>query len=203
MKRASQTSMDKQDTTSARMRRVITRGVVTTTALAAVAGAAAPGIAVARPAEAVAAASAIGTDEKQRVEAAAVVGLDATWDVLQRSDLDFIQELWRKAREGGEKYEAVRMAAEEAMLNPDAEAHVRFIADGIHEAYATDRKREQEREAASRADRLAKSQALIAVGIPMRPRAAGAERRQLRTRRHEAPGRRSGGQGAGGGRARR
>lgn len=169
MKRASQTSMDKQDITSARMRRVITRGIVTTTALAAVVGVAAPGVAIARPGEAVAAAAAIGTDEKQRVEAAAVVGLDATWDVLQRSDLDFIQELWRKAREGGEKYEAVRMAAEEAMLSPDAEAHVRFITGGIHEAYATDRKREQEREAAARGDRLAKSQALIAVGIPGSP----------------------------------
>ncbi|MBD0742219.1 AbfB domain-containing protein [Streptomyces sp. CBMA152] len=161
--------MDKRDITSARMRRVITRGVVTTTALAAVVGVAAPGIAAATPGDTVAAASAVGTDEKQRVGAASVVGLDATWDVLQRSDLDFIQELWRKAREGGEKYEAVRMAAEEAMLSSDAADHVRFIVTGIHEAYATDTKREQEREAAARAERLAKSQALIAVGIPNSP----------------------------------
>ncbi|MFD9796609.1 AbfB domain-containing protein [Streptomyces sp. NPDC059070] len=161
--------MDKQDITPARMRRAITRGVVTTTALAAVAGVAAPGVAHARPAQAVAAAAAIGTDEKQRVEAAAVVGLDATWDVLQRNDVDFIQELWRKAREGGERYEAVRLAAEEAMLAADAEVHVRFITTGIHEAYAVDKKREQEREAAARADRLAKAQALIVVGIPSSP----------------------------------
>ncbi|MGW1871478.1 AbfB domain-containing protein [Streptomyces mauvecolor] len=161
--------MDKRATTSARVRRVVTRGVVTTTALAAVVGVAAPGIASAAPGGAAVAATAIGTDEQQRVSAASVVGLDATWDVLQRSDLDFLQELWRKAREGGEKYEAVRMAAEEAMLSSNPEDHVRFIVTGIHEAYETDKKREQEREAAARAERLAKSQALIAVGIPNSP----------------------------------
>ncbi|MGW8329877.1 AbfB domain-containing protein [Streptomyces sp. NPDC055897] len=161
--------MDNRATTSARVRRGITRVAVTTIALAAVVGVAAPGIAVAAPGGAAVAATAIGTDEKQRVSAASVVGLDSTWDVLQRSDLDFLQELWRKAREGGEKYEAVRMAAEEAMLSSNADDHVRFIVTGIHEAYETDKKREQEREAAARAERLAKSQALIAVGIPNSP----------------------------------
>ncbi len=161
--------MDNKDTTSARLRRVIARGAVATTALAAVVGVAAPGVAVAAPGDAAVASTAIGTDEKQRVSAASVVGLDATWDVLQRSDLDFLQELWRKAREGGEKYESVRMAAEEAMLSSNADDHVRFIVSGIHEAYESDKKREQQREAAARAERLAKSQALIAVGIPSSP----------------------------------
>ncbi|MGW2481478.1 AbfB domain-containing protein [Streptomyces sp. NPDC001571] len=161
--------MDNRDTTAARVRRVIARGAVATTVLAAAVGVAAPGIAVAAPGDAAVASAAIATDEKQRVSAASVVGLDATWDVLQRSDSDFLQELWRKAREGGEKYEAVRMAAEEAMLSSNANDHVRFIVTGIHEAYETDKKREQAREAATRAERLAKSQALIAVGIPNSP----------------------------------
>ncbi|MGW5531988.1 AbfB domain-containing protein [Streptomyces xanthochromogenes] len=161
--------MDNKATTAARVRRVITRGAVATTALAAVVGVAAPGTAAAAPGAVAAAATSIGTDEKQRVSAASVVGLDATWDVLQRSDLDFVQELWRKAREGGERYEVVRMAAEEAMLSSNPEDHVRFIVTGIHEAYENDKKREQEREAAARAERFAKSQALIAVGIPNSP----------------------------------
>ncbi|WP_331446745.1 AbfB domain-containing protein [Streptomyces xanthochromogenes] len=161
--------MDNRDITPARVRGILARGVVATTALAAVVGVVAPTTALAAPSNSAAAASTIGTDESQRVSAAAVVGLDATWDVLQRSDLDFLQELWRKAREGGERYEAVRMAAEEAMLSAAPEDHVRFIVTGIHEAYETDKKREQEREAAARAQRLAKSQALIAVGIPSSP----------------------------------
>ncbi|MEU3503849.1 GntR family transcriptional regulator, partial [Streptomyces hundungensis] len=44
--------MDNKDTTSARLRRVIARGAVATTALAAVVGVAAPGVAVAAPGDA-------------------------------------------------------------------------------------------------------------------------------------------------------
>ncbi|MEV0265732.1 AbfB domain-containing protein [Streptomyces sp. NPDC050617] len=111
----------------------------------------------------------IGTSDEQRVDAASVVHLDPSPDVLLLSDRDFIFALWEKARDAGERLEAVRIAAEEAMGSTSADDHVRFIATGIHEAYAVDKQREQDRADAERAARQAKAQALIAVGIPVTP----------------------------------
>ncbi|GAA2721277.1 MULTISPECIES: AbfB domain-containing protein [Streptomyces] len=161
--------MDFRHTTSARLRRILTHGLVTTTALAAVTAVAAPQAALAAPADAVSSAAGIGTTDTQRVDAAAVVRLDPTPDVLLLSDEDFIHALWQKARDAGESLEAVRLAAEEAMVSSSAEDQVRFITTGIHEAYAVDKQREKDRADADRAARLAKSQALIAVGIPSTP----------------------------------
>ncbi|MGW2563611.1 AbfB domain-containing protein [Streptomyces sp. NPDC001514] len=142
---------------------------MTATALASVSGMAAPLIAVAAPSGAVAAAAGIGTTDKQRVDAAAVVRLDPSPDVLLLSDHDFIHALWQKARDGGETFDSVRLAAEAAMMSEVAEDHVQFIVTGIHEAYAVDKQREKDKADAARAARLAKSQALIAVGIPNSP----------------------------------
>ncbi|WP_328966583.1 AbfB domain-containing protein [Streptomyces sp. NBC_00239] len=128
-----------------------------------------PLVAVAAPAGAVAAASGIGTDDRQRVDAAAVVRLDPSPDVLLLSDHDFIHALWQKARDGGEAFEAVRLAAEAAMSSELAADHVQFIVTGIHEAYAVDKQREKDKADAARAARLAKSQALITIGIPSSP----------------------------------
>ncbi len=124
---------------------------------------------MAGPSQAVAEADGIGTTEAQRVDAAAVVHLDPTPDVLLLSDYDFIHALWQKARDGGEKLEAVRTAAEQAMASTSADAHVLFITTGIHQAYEIDKQREKDRADADRAARLAKSQALMAVGIPNNP----------------------------------
>ncbi|MEU9417893.1 AbfB domain-containing protein [Streptomyces sp. NPDC048272] len=161
--------MKKSHSNSARMRRALTHGLVTATALASVTGMAAPLAAVAAPSGAVAAAAGIGTTEKQRVDAAAVVRLDPSPDVLLLSDHDFIHALWQKARDGGENFESVRLAAEAAMTSEPAEDHVQFITTGIHAAYAVDKQREKDKADAARAIRLAKSQALIAVGIPNSP----------------------------------
>ncbi|MGA5554652.1 hypothetical protein ACPCSA_09305, partial [Streptomyces lavendulocolor] len=64
---------------SARVRRAVTRGFVTATALASVTAVAAPHAAVAAPP---AAAAGIGTTDTQRVDAAAVVRLDPSPEVL-------------------------------------------------------------------------------------------------------------------------
>lgn len=156
------------------MRRLATRGLVTATALAAVTGAAAP-TAIAETAPDVgtsnvtARAAGIGTTDVQRVEAAAVVRLDPTADVLLLSDYDFIHALWQKASDAGEKLDAVRTAAEQVMADTVAENHVRFIVSGVHEAYRFDQQRERDKAEAERAARLAKSQVLLAIGIPSTP----------------------------------
>ncbi|MFZ4265814.1 AbfB domain-containing protein [Streptomyces arboris] len=157
--------------TSARMRTALTRSIVTATALAAVTGALAPGTAAAAPSapDVAARAAGIGTNDTQRVEAAAVVRLDPAPDVLLLSDYDFVHALWQKARDAGEPLETVRTAAEEAMASTLAEDHVAFIATGVHEAYRLDQQRERDRAEAERAAKLAKSQALLAVGIPSTP----------------------------------
>ncbi|MEU1312274.1 AbfB domain-containing protein [Streptomyces cinnamoneus] len=139
------------------------------TALAAVTGVVAPASAIAEPANAAAQAGGIGTEVQQRVDAAAVVGLDPTAQVLLLSDYDFIHALWQKARDAGESQAAVRTAAEEAMLSTKAEDHVRFITTGIYTARDLDRQREKDKADAERAAKLAKSQALLAVGIPSSP----------------------------------
>ncbi|MEU3822201.1 AbfB domain-containing protein [Streptomyces sp. NPDC030392] len=159
----------KTSTTNSRVRRAVTRGLVTATALASVTAVAAPQAAVATPPAAPAAAAGIGTTDTQRVDAAAVVRLDPSPDVLLLSDHDFIHALWQKARDGGESFDAVRQAAEAAMMSETGDDHVRFIVTGIHEAYAVDKQREKDKADAARAARLAKSQALIAIGIPNSP----------------------------------
>ncbi|MGA5168065.1 hypothetical protein, partial [Streptomyces lavendulocolor] len=142
---------------------------MTATALASVTAVAAPHAAVAAPPAAPAAAAGIGTTDTQRVDAAAVVRLDPSPEVLLLSDHDFIHALWQKARDGGETFDAVRQAAEAAMMSETAEDHVAFIVTGIHDAYAVDKQREKDKADAARAARLAKSQALIAIGIPNSP----------------------------------
>ncbi|MER7109840.1 AbfB domain-containing protein [Streptomyces sp. NPDC000229] len=154
---------------SARVRRAVTRGLVTATALASVTAVAAPQAAIAAPPAAPAAAAGIGTTDTQRVDAAAVVRLDPSPEVLLLSDHDFIHALWQKARDGGETFDAVRQAAEAAMMSESADDHVQFIVTGIHEAYAVDKQREKDKADTARAARLAKSQALIAIGIPNSP----------------------------------
>ncbi|GAA0362988.1 AbfB domain-containing protein [Streptomyces blastmyceticus] len=161
--------MRKRRFTSANMRQIVTQGIVATTALAAVTGVVAPGTAVAVPSSKVAEAGSIGTNDEQRVAAAAVVRLDPKPDVLLLSDYDFIHALWQKARDAGEELGAVRTAAEEAMASIKAEDHVRFITTGIHQAYKLDQQREKDKADVERAARLAKSQALLAVGIPSNP----------------------------------
>ncbi|WP_336319845.1 AbfB domain-containing protein [Streptomyces lavendofoliae] len=161
--------MKNSNPNSARVRRAVTRGLVTVTAVASVAAVAAPQAAIAAPPAAPAAAAGIGTTDTQRVDAAAVVRLDPSPDVLLLSDHDFIHALWQKARDGGETFDAVRQAAEAAMSSESADDHVQFIVTGIHEAYAVDKQREKDQADAARAARLAKSQALIAVGIPNSP----------------------------------
>ncbi|MFJ8848331.1 AbfB domain-containing protein [Streptomyces cyaneofuscatus] len=139
--------------------------------MAAVTGVLAPGSAVAESVttDAVAGVASIGTTDTQRVEAAAVVRLDPTADVLLLSDYDFIHALWRNASDAGEKQDSVRIAAEQAMASTLAEDHVQFIVTGIHQANKADQEREREKAEAERAARLAKSQALLAIGIPSIP----------------------------------
>ncbi|GLF94984.1 AbfB domain-containing protein [Streptomyces yaizuensis] len=153
---------------SAHVRRALTHGIVATTALAAL-GVAVPVTAVAEPSNAVALAGTIGTTDVQRVDAAAVVRLDPTPDVLLLSDDDFIHALWQKARDAGERLDSVRTAAEDAMASTVADDHVHFITTGIHQAYELDKQRERDRDEADRAARQAKSQALLAIGIPSTP----------------------------------
>ncbi|WP_241833404.1 AbfB domain-containing protein [Streptomyces caatingaensis] len=142
---------------------------MTTTTLAAVTGVVAQEAALAAPRGAVAPADAIGTDGEQRIAAAAVIDFFPSSANLQLSDYDFVRLLWQKAGESGEKWTAVRTAAEAAMASSSAEDHVRFIVTGIAEAGKTDRKRQDDQAEADRAARLAKSQALLAVGIPSTP----------------------------------
>ncbi|MFB6902668.1 AbfB domain-containing protein [Streptomyces bacillaris] len=165
--------MNTGNNSSARVRTTLARGIVTATALAAVTGVLAPGTAAAAPSpstpDTAARAAGIGTTDTQRVDAAAVVRLDPAPDVLLLSDYDFVHALWQKARDAGEPLEAVRTAAEEAMASTLAEDHVAFIVTGVHEAYRLDQQRERDRAEAERAAKLAKSQALLAVGIPSTP----------------------------------
>ncbi|MFF8503775.1 AbfB domain-containing protein [Streptomyces anulatus] len=162
--------MKKRSVPSARMRRTVTRGIVTTTALAVALGVAGPGaVAVGATAEASTRAAGIGTTDTQRVNAAAVVRLDPTADVLLLSDYDFIHALWQKARDAGELLDSVRVAAEQAMFSSASADHVTFIVTGIHDAYRLDQQRERDKAEAERAARLAKTQALQVVGIPSTP----------------------------------
>ncbi|WP_167538509.1 AbfB domain-containing protein [Streptomyces albofaciens] len=156
-------------TGSARARRLVTHGIVTATALAAVTGIAAPAGAFAAPASAVSAADVIRTSEKDRVDAAYKLGFEVTSEQLGMSDRDFIIVLWEHAKDAGDKLSAVRQAAEEAIASTSADDHVRFITTGVGEAREVDRKREEEQAAADRMARTLKSQALIAVGIPNSP----------------------------------
>ncbi|MFH8346532.1 AbfB domain-containing protein [Streptomyces sp. NPDC018045] len=166
--------MHKSDTSltragSARARRLVTHGIITATALAAVTGLAAPAGAFAAPSGAVRAADVIRTSEKERVNAGYKLGFEVTTEQLGMSDRDFIIVLWEKAKDAGEKLSAVRQAAEEAMASTSADDHAYFITTGIGQAREVDRKREEERAAADRMARTIKSQALIAVGIPNSP----------------------------------
>ncbi|WP_098011620.1 AbfB domain-containing protein [Streptomyces sp. sk226] len=162
--------MKKSSVPPARVRRTVTRGIVITTALAATLGATAPGVLAAGPAaEASTRAAGIGTTDTQRVNAAAVVRLDPTADVLLLSDYDFIHALWQKARDAGELLDSVRVAAEQAMFSSAPADHVAFIVTGIHDAYRLDQQRERDKAEAERAARLAKTQALQVVGIPSTP----------------------------------
>ncbi|MCF3170059.1 AbfB domain-containing protein [Streptomyces violaceoruber] len=162
--------MKKSSVPPARVRRTVTRGVVITTALAATLGAAVPGVLAAGPtAEASTRAAGIGTTDTQRVNAAAVVRLDPTADVLLLSDYDFIHALWQKARDAGELLDSVRVAAEQAMFSSAPADHVAFIVTGVHDAYRLDQQRERDKAEAERAARLAKTQALQVVGIPSTP----------------------------------
>ncbi len=103
------------------------------------------------------------------MNAAAVVRLDPTADVLLLSDYDFIHALWQKARDAGELLDSVRVAAEQAMFSSAPADHVAFIVTGIHDAYRLDQQRERDKAEAERAARLAKTQALQVVGIPSTP----------------------------------
>ncbi|MFF8828644.1 AbfB domain-containing protein [Streptomyces sp. NPDC015131] len=169
--------MHAHHTTPARIRTLVTRGLVTATALAAVTGVTAP-MAVADqtpaspgagPADRAARAAGIGTTDVERVEAAAVVRLDPTPEVLLLSDYDFIHALWQKADAAGEKLDSVRTAAEQAMASTAPDDHVRFIVTGVHQAYALDQQRERDKAEAARAAREARSQVLLAIGIPTTP----------------------------------
>ncbi|MEV6399100.1 AbfB domain-containing protein [Streptomyces sp. NPDC051907] len=185
--------MNTKHTAPARMRRIVGRGLVTATALAAVAGAVAPGAVADSPTgtqDVAARAAGIGTTDAQRVEAAAAVRLDPTAEVLLLSDYDFIHALWQKASDAGEKLDSVRTAAEQAMASTVAEDHVRFIVTGVHEAYRLDQQRERDRAEAERAARLAKSQVLLAIGIPSTPEllALGDDNFIRAVARHEASG---------------
>ncbi|QES52812.1 hypothetical protein DEJ50_32210 [Streptomyces venezuelae] len=111
----------------------------------------------------------IGTTETQRVDAAAVVRLDPTADVLLLSDYDFVHALWQKARDGGEKYDSVRTAAEKALASTVPADHVTYITTGIHEAYRLDQQRERDKAEADRLARLARQQVLTVIGIPGSP----------------------------------
>ncbi|WP_274912530.1 AbfB domain-containing protein [Streptomyces sp. WZ-12] len=159
--------MHKTHTTSARVRRAFTHGVVAASALAAVTGVLAPATAAAAPSSAASQGADIGTGEIERVKAAAVVGLDPTPDVMLLSDRDFIFALWEKAKDAGESKTAVRLAAEEAMHSTVAQDYARFIITGIHTAHEADQQREQDRADAERAGREAKARVLIVVGIPV------------------------------------
>ncbi|MFC4517606.1 AbfB domain-containing protein [Streptomyces ehimensis] len=154
------------------MRKAVAFGAAIT-ALTAICGTAAPVSATPLSAGAAAAADGIRTSDQQRVDAAAVVHLDPTPDVLLLSDQAFVHALWRKAKDAGENLDAVRTAAEQAMASTLSDDHVKFITVGIHEAYKLDMQREKERADAERAARLAKSQALIVVGIPSTPEFLG------------------------------
>ncbi|GGR46411.1 AbfB domain-containing protein [Streptomyces netropsis] len=161
--------MNASRTRRTHLREAIRRGLVTATALTAVVGVYTPGTAVAHVVKESIAADSIGTTETQRVAAASVVRLEPTPDVLLLSDYDFIHALWQKARDGGEKLDSVRTAAEAAMASSSPEEKVLFITTGIHQAYELDKQREKDRADADRAARQARVQALLAVGIPSTP----------------------------------
>ncbi|GGU69017.1 AbfB domain-containing protein [Streptomyces lavendofoliae] len=154
-------------------RRGVPHILLTTSALAAMACSVLPSAAVAadrlQMTDIATRAAGIGTTDVQRVEAAAVVRLDPTPEVLLLSDYDFIHALWEKASDAGEKLEMVRTAAEKAMSSTVSEDHVQYIASGIHEAYRLDQQRQREKAEAERAARLAKSQVLLTIGITSTP----------------------------------
>ncbi|MEV6394569.1 AbfB domain-containing protein [Streptomyces sp. NPDC051907] len=156
---------------SVRVRRTVSRAVVGATAMAAAltVTAQSAAYAVPTPAHTQARAAGIGTTETQRVDAAAVVRLDPTADVLLLSDYDFIHALWQKASDAGEKLDSVRTAAEKAMASTLPADHVAYIVTGIHEANRQDQQRERDKAEAERAARLARSQALVVIGIPSTP----------------------------------
>ncbi|WP_159043106.1 MULTISPECIES: AbfB domain-containing protein [unclassified Streptomyces] len=152
-------------------RRAVTRAVVGTTAMAAVLAMSAETTASALPAPPHRAARAvgIGTTETQRVDAAAVVRLDPTPDVLLLSDYDFVHALWQRADAAGEKLDAVRTAAEKAMASTLEADQVAFIVTGVHEAHRLDQQRERDKAELERAARLARQQTLQVIGIPSTP----------------------------------
>ncbi|MET9540272.1 AbfB domain-containing protein [Streptomyces sp. NPDC006553] len=153
------------------VRRAVTRTAVGTTAMAAVLAVIAGTAAFAAPASPgrEARAVGIGTTETQRVDAAAVVRLDPTWEVLLLSDHDFVHALWQKARDGGEAYESVRTAAEKAMASTLDADHVAFITTGVHEAHRLDQQRERDKAEAARLARLARRQVMTVIGITGAP----------------------------------
>ncbi|MFE4308807.1 AbfB domain-containing protein [Streptomyces sp. NPDC056891] len=153
------------------VRRAVTRTVAGTTAVAAVLAVSAGAAAFAAPAppHQEARGVGIGTTETQRVDAAAVVRLDPTWEVLLLSDYDFVHALWQKARDGGEASDSVRTAAEKAMASTLDADHVAFITTGIHEAHRLDQRRERDKAEAARLARLARQQVMTVIGITGAP----------------------------------
>ncbi|WP_158813083.1 AbfB domain-containing protein [Streptomyces rimosus] len=147
---------------------------MTATALVAVTGIAAPAGAFAAPSGAAGAVADVSrTGVEQRVDAASILEFELTPEQYAMSDRDFILVLWRKAKDAGGRWDAIRVAAEEAFASTSADDHVRFITDGIRKASVIDAKRQQEEAAEDRNTRTLKSQALIAVGIPTSPELLG------------------------------
>jgi hypothetical protein len=148
------------------VRVVLARTIVSATAVALLAGLSGVPAEAAPASAAVAAAPADGAPESvlaDKVRAAAVLGIDASNDLLVLNDRNFVIALWRRAT-GSE----VRASAELAFAGTDLEC-TQWIKSGLQEAKTRDDRNELRDTAVAQAARELKQHAAATIGISAEP----------------------------------
>lgn len=116
----------------ARIRGLVTSAVAVLAAMTVLTGVFAP---VASAASAGAPAAVAETPDEVRVNAAAVVGLTVTPELLRTSESNFVYEIYQAATRQGETAQEVRSAASDAYLSGRTSY---FLTTGIYEAHQRD-----------------------------------------------------------------
>ncbi|WP_160097180.1 RICIN domain-containing protein [Kibdelosporangium aridum] len=156
---------------TARHQGAFTRFIVGT-AMVAAAGVALPEVALAAPPQAAAAAEDPSNDI-QRADAAALVGVTLDPDWLGQTERGFVAKIYYKADELDRNrplepmHQKKREAAIAALAIDGEEASSRFIKTGIHAAHAEDHRLITERNERRRAEYETKAKALTAISLPV------------------------------------
>ncbi|HET6286258.1 MAG TPA: hypothetical protein VFG15_05865 [Amycolatopsis sp.] len=143
---------------NSRVRKLMVSSVAVLAAVTVATGVLAPALATAAPAGASAAATQMS--DELRTNAAAVVGLTITPELLRISESDFVHEIYRAAKLRGETAQEVQSAALDAYNGGWTSL---FLKTGIHEA----QQRDLDREAIRQARRAERQPAATLLGFEL------------------------------------